>query len=268
MEKDKVMRIFQMSDIHLFANKDQTLLQLNTYDSFHAVLNSVTALLQKHKPDLIVLTGDLSQDSSSESYQYLIDSMQNFACEIAWLPGNHDVTITLNKTLGKSYFNPDRHLLKKNWQIILLDSHQDGKVAGFLDDVQLNFLRNNLQSCNKPALIMLHHHVLPVGSVWLDKLNLINSEQFLQIIDQFPQVKGVVCGHVHQASAQTRNNVLFTSTPSTSIQFKPLSDKFALDAEMPGFNVFDLYEDGRIRTIVSRIAYNADYLPDLNSIGY
>lgn len=266
--ESKAFRIFQVSDIHLFANHDDKLLQLNTFKSFYAVLNHLLASIIEQKPDLIVLSGDLSQDCSLESYQYILDSLKNIQCEIAWIPGNHDASATMQSVFTQSYLSSNRHIITDDWQIILLDSHQDGKVPGFLSDDEFDFLNRSLQTCNKFALIMLHHHVLPVGSAWLDKLNLLNSDEFLRMIDRFTQVKGVVSGHVHQASEQKRNDVLYITSPSTCVQFKPLSNNFAVDKLMPGFNVIDLFPDGHIQATSMRIPYDPAFLPDLNSTGY
>lgn len=267
MPKDFI-RILQISDIHLFASKDGELLRLNTFQSFLAVLELVKMTIQEHNPDLIVLTGDLSQDASPESYRHLVDQMQFFPGEIAWIAGNHDVTATMQFVLNQSRFNSSKHLLRKNWQIILLDSHQDGVVAGHLSPEELNFLHDQLHSNNHFALVMLHHPVLNTGTAWLDKIGLRNHDDFLQVIDQFSQVKGVICGHAHQEWMNTRNNVLYTITPSTSIQFKTNSPQFALDTLMPGFRILDLFDDGHLATSVRRIAYDARFIPDLSSTGY
>ncbi len=258
----------QISDIHLYADKNATLLNLKTSESFSTVLALAKKKLSQQKTDLIVMTGDLSQDDSLQSYQHLLDSMKDISCEIAWIPGNHDNIPVMRQLLGTSYFNPNKYFILNDWQIILLDSHHDGKVSGYLKEDQLNFLETRLSSCPNHTLIMLHHHVLPVGSVWLDKINLENSDQFLRIIDNFQHIKGVICGHVHQVSQQARDGVQFISAPSTSIQFKPLSDDFALDTVMPGFNVIELHEDGRIEHTIHRIPFDSIYVPDLTSKGY
>lgn len=266
--KKRIMKIFQISDMHLFAKKEHSLLKINTFESFVAVLDLVKLKLAEQKPDLIVLTGDLSQDNSTESYQHVINLMKNIPVDIAWIPGNHDQPIVLQKIFQNSYLNSKKHFLNQNWQLILLDSHQNKKVAGFLNSDQLDFLNNILQSNTEFALIMLHHHVFPLGAVWLDGSILENSSDFLSIIDQYSHVKGVICGHVHQTSKLIKNDVLFVSSPSTCIQFKPQSNQFALDTLMPGFNVIDLYEDGYIETTVHRIPFDAAYVPDLKSKGY
>jgi hypothetical protein len=50
----------------------------------------------------------------------------------------------------------------------------------------------------------------------------------------------VLSGHVHQESWREWHGIQFYSTPSTSVQFKPLSDHFALDEQAPGYRILQL----------------------------
>ena len=82
------LRVVQLSDFHLFADTDGKLLGLNTQFSLEAVLDRV----RREQPDmdLILATGDLSQDGSYESYQRLAKTLSGFRAPIYWLEGNHD----------------------------------------------------------------------------------------------------------------------------------------------------------------------------------
>ena len=56
------LRIVQLSDCHLFADESGKLLGLNTQFSLDKVLELVRR--EQPNPDLILATGDLSQDAS------------------------------------------------------------------------------------------------------------------------------------------------------------------------------------------------------------
>src|SRR5690348_2200281 len=117
------MRLIQISDIHLYADPSKTLLKLNTQQSFEAVVE-----LLKHdpqKPDLILLTGDLSQDNSEAAYQRVVEAFEKarFICPIYWIPGNHDDPEILSAVLSKSFFKEDKAIIAGNWLFVLLNSH-------------------------------------------------------------------------------------------------------------------------------------------------
>jgi Icc protein len=101
----------------------------------------------------------------------------------------------------------------------------------------------------------------------LQKHALANSAQLLELIDSHPQVKGVVCGHIHQDYARRRNSVLYLGSPSTCIQFHPSKNEFALDQCNPGYRWLELRSDGVILTGVKRVS-NKRYQVDFSSIGY
>lgn len=57
------------------------------------------------------------------------------------------------------------------------------------------------------------------------------------------------------------------ATPSTCIQFKPLSSYFALDALQPGYRLLELKPDGSMLTNVYRIP-GERFAPDAEASGY
>jgi Icc protein len=264
----QTINILQISDMHLFADKTRDLLGVVTYDSLHAVIKHATQTLSHYSPSLTVLSGDLSQDDSKEAYQHLLTVISHMPQPIAWMPGNHDQPKLMGQLFANSRLTNTKHFIMGDWQIILLDTHWPNHVGGKLSAEQLYFLDDSLRLNKQYALIFLHHHVLPLQTAWLDPHNLQNSSEFLAIIDKYEQIRGVVCGHVHQDSTIQRNGVIYISTPSTCIQFKPLSQEFLLDEQMPGYRYLHLAADGSLNTSLYRIEMDNRFLPDMHSKGY
>jgi len=127
-----------------------------------------------------------------------------------------------------------------------------GEDAGGLGPARLNGLRQALAvHSGQHVLVAMHHHPLPMGSRWLDGVALRDATEFWQIIDRHPNVRAVVCGHVHQEVDRERNQVRFLSTPSTCAQFLPGNEFFALDTRPPGLRWIELFADGRIQSEVA-----------------
>ena len=149
------------------------------------------------------------------------------------------------------------------WKVIMLDSTIVGKVPGRFSAEELVFLRKALESSqDSHVMVCLHHQPVPVGSHWLDQQIVANADQFFAVLDDFSNVRVVIWGHVHQIYEAERNGVRLMSVPSTCVQFKPLSQDFAVDKESPGYRWLDLYPDGRIDTGVSRVtgvSFEVDY---------
>ena len=96
----------------------------------------------------------------------------------------------------------------------------------------------------------------------MDQISLANTDAFWTVVDKHPQVKAVLCGHIHQELDIMHGRVRVLGTPSTCIQFKPNSDRFRLDGLSPGYRWLDLLDSGRIDTGVERVA--GFIPPDLN----
>ncbi len=261
------MRIIQISDLHLFADPKQKLLGLNTADSLRAVVDLVK---QTPKPiHLILLTGDLSQDNSPASYQHIIDQFKDFACPIYWTSGNHDAPDIIPTVFNRSVnFKEDKAIICGDWQFILLNSHYSKHVEGLLGRTELSRLDRYLtQNPDHHTMVFLHHPPVEINCEWLDPLMLKNANDLFDVVDQYTNVRGIFCGHIHQEFETQRQGVPIMSVPSTCIQFLPESECFAIDEKAPGYRWFDLLPNGSFKTGVERVKnFNLDF--DRKATGY
>ncbi|MDO9105178.1 MAG: 3',5'-cyclic-AMP phosphodiesterase [Methylovulum sp.] len=246
------LSILQLTDLHILANQDATLLGVNTAYYFDAVL--AAAFAQHRNFDLILLTGDLAQDPVVASYRHILDKLQALAIPCICLPGNHDDSALMQQVFNTGLISCRKQLILKGWQIISLDSQVPGSDGGYLHEAELTFLADCLCShAGQYTLVAVHHHCLKTDSLWMDKMMIENSEQFLAVASQHPQVKLVVNGHIHQIMDKAIAGVRVLGTPSTCFQFKPGSREFELDTTSPAYRYLQLHADGRIETDVFRL---------------
>jgi Icc protein len=257
--------VAQITDIHLFAEASQELLGLPTTYSFEAVIKQLKKL--RPQPDMLLLTGDLSQDGTAESYQRVASFLNPLQIPTYWLPGNHDQPLVMEQVLNHPPISAQKSFEAGGWQFLLLNSHEPGCVHGRLSPLELNWLDQQLKLAGeRPTLIALHHPPFRVSSDWLDTSTLQNPEDLFAVIDCYPQVEIVVFGHIHQEFDQSRRSVRYLGSPSTSIQFEPHSNKFSLDKRTPGFRLLNLYTDSTFKTQIQRVAYAHEM--DLAATGY
>jgi 3',5'-cyclic-AMP phosphodiesterase len=245
------LRIAQLTDSHLFGDPSQTMLGCATNQTFQRAISQLQALTPQ--PDLMLLTGDLSQDDSEASYENLHRAIAPLNIPTHWLPGNHDQNLeALFEILSEPPCSPEKAIQLGGWNILLLGTMLPQQVQGRLADEALAWLDEQLQAARDlPTLVALHHHPLPIGSAWMDAIGLENAGAFLALCDRHPQVKLVLHGHVHQAFEVERNGVRFLGCPSTSVQFEVEREVMAIDGERgPGFRILDLQPDGRFVTEV------------------
>ncbi|WP_317917795.1 3',5'-cyclic-AMP phosphodiesterase [Vibrio sp. MACH09] len=261
------VQLLQITDTHLFSDKNGCLLSVNTFDSFRAVVDEI--VLNKQSFDAILATGDISQDHSVESYQRFEQGIEPLEKPCFWLPGNHDFKPSMHSVIPSEQIRSENHFFAgEHWQVILLDSQVVGVPHGRLSETQLEFLDNKLsENPSLYSLVLLHHHPIPVGSAWLDQHTLTEAQDLWAILAKHSNVKALLSGHVHQDYDERHNGVRVITTPSTCVQFKPDSDDFALDALSPGWRMLNLFDDGRLETEVFRLQ-NGRFSPDFTSGGY
>lgn len=193
------MLIAQVSDIHASSENDHL-------QRFEQVLTWLAHL----QPDILVLTGDLTDGGWCEGDKQIAERLERQNYPSLVLPGNSD----------------DRHLMAMRWgsvgrsdtptqalhfshqagglRLIGLDSTvagQDyGSVNGHLEwlDKQLN------DAGNSPALLFMHHHVFESGIPTLDESMCRGIDSLETLIKNAPaRLLAIATGHVHRPVAGT-----------------------------------------------------------------
>ncbi len=232
--------------------------KINPEHSFQQVMSHIVRNFSG--ANAIIHTGDLAQVPVQETYARYLQYMQQLHIPHFQIPGNHD-----DAAFFPFYREQDQvHLLHcGNWGIVLLNSAVAGKVDGWISEQQLQQLDEILAAhAGLHMIIACHHHPFAMQSHWIDQHKLKNADHLMQVIAKYSNIKAVLCGHVHQDSCNHWNDIEFLSAPSTSVQFKPGSENFALDEQFPGYRVMHLKDNGEFSTEVIRV--QADQ-PQINS---
>lgn len=261
------LRVLQISDPHLFKDHDGKLLNVDTDSSFRGVVQHI--LQHEGGVDAVLATGDISQDGSAQAYQRFLDLARPLAPVVRGLPGNHDSNDTFYKVwelFGQAVTDID------HWRLVMLDSSIPGSSAGHIAPDQLALLRDAISTAgDRHLLVAVHHNPVPIGSLWLDSMMIDNGHELLAMLSQFPNVRGLIWGHVHQEFDTVYNfgsrQLRMLATPATCVQFTPRSSGFSLDSADPGYRRLELHDDGRIESTVVRVS-GLGIRPDMDSAGY
>ncbi len=261
---EEIATLIHLTDLHLFKDPRQKMVDISPFCTLETIIKHLNQT-KLGEPKYIILTGDISQDESQESYKLAQETLKKLNCPILATMGNHDFMPHFTETFG----NPTQLLEIANWRILLLNSHYPQHVEGRLVKNDLDFLKYNLEKHREyPTLIFMHHHILASQSKWLDLIDLKNKKLFLKIITSYQNIRAIICGHVHQESVTLFREIPFFSTPATSWQFALNCKNFKLDNLMPGYRWVKLFADGTIKSSVTRLPYCEQFIPNQACRGY
>jgi Icc protein len=268
IDNNRTVQVVQFTDTHFFSSAAGNLLGVDTCATFEQVRD----LADRHNanPDLYLLTGDLSQDETAESYRRFASAVSNLKAPAYFVPGNHDVEERMESQFlsGQLPLRDDTEIQVGAWQFILLNTHAPGSVYGQLSTDELARLENCLkQNEHMFTMVVMHHHPIDAGSPWMDEIGLRNRQDFHMVLNRYANVRAVLFGHIHQQFDAMHGNIRYMGTPSTCVQFKPNSEKFAVDLLPPGYRWLELHPDGSLQTDVRRVA-NLPAGLDAASLGY
>ncbi len=242
--------VAQITDCHLFSHSAGLHHGCNVYSN---LVNVLQRIKQLDRVDVIVFTGDLTQDHSEESYQLFVSAFETteITTPVYFLAGNHDEPELLELYLASKPFHQGNIIETTSWQILLVASKSE-TPAGFVSEQQFDKLNGEING-NKAQLLLMHHHPVNVG-FFIDRHGLKNKTRFHQFINEHSSIAAVGCGHVHQAltlpiTLPAKNVPLFTC-PATSIQFDKHSDTVAKNGQGPGFQCFTLKENRQLSSEV------------------
>ncbi|MEN7430581.1 metallophosphoesterase [Chromobacterium sp. TRC.1.1.SA] len=236
------MKVAQLTDLHLFADKRGRLLERDTHAALEAVLASVA-----REPGLeaVLLTGDVSQDESEASYHLAAEALAALEVPVHWIAGNHDDRAAMARVFaGYDFLRPLETLALGGWTFIGVDSCVAGQDGGRIGDAELVRLRQRLDGAGEgPAAVVLHHHPLAVGTPLLDDCMLAQASPFWQVATAADALKLVICGHVHGEHSIAYRGKTLEVGPATCFQWTRGACDIEID-DRRGYRLFDFAAGG------------------------
>ncbi len=248
---NKPLIVLQISDLHILAETEETLYGVNTEHSFQQLLKQAHTL--HGKVDLVLVTGDLAQHPCQASYHRIYKALEKYHTQTVCLPGNHDDLLLMNQLINGEQVNCRKQIQFNDWQIISLNSKKPASQAGYLSKNELDYLTEALdKQADLNTLIAVHHHPVPINSRWMDGMMIENSGDLFLLLKQHPQVKAIICGHIHQDFNFQKQGIQILGVPSSCFQFEPHCTQFTIDNKSSGYRLLKLYPNGLIQSNIYR----------------
>jgi len=253
------MLIAQLTDLHALPEGRKLDGIIDTNAMLSAAVNALRLLPQS--PDLVVLSGDLSEDGSAESYQALRDRLAPLEAPILPIAGNHDRRDALRNAFSDlGLFPPDGPL---HYSLdagplcfIALDTLEEGRGGGRLDRERLKWLEKTLHAAvRRETVIVMHHPPFASGIHWMDAAGFEGLGDFQNLIRGRTHVRSILCGHLHRSMSSAISGVPAIAAPSTCYQlhldFSPTAEP-QINLERPAY-CLHRWSDGLLVTHVQPV---------------
>ncbi|KWB20509.1 metallophosphatase [Burkholderia cepacia] len=214
--------IAQISDVHV---RPEGVLYQDVADS-NAMLARAIARLNAlmPRPDLVLLTGDLTDECAPEEYAMLRRLLAPLAIPFAVMPGNHDNRDNLRRAFADHPYLPTRGPLHFGLdvgavRVIALDTSVPNLHHGEIDHDDLEWLDTELHACvGRSTMVAMHYPPFDTGIPYLDLYGLRDIDGFTATLAAHAHVDRVIAGHVHRSMQTRLGNVPVVTCPSTVTQ--------------------------------------------------
>lgn len=227
------MKLIHISDIHLTEN-GHPIWGVNTLEHFCSAIQKIKSL---NGVDGIVVSGDLSDDGSRWTYEYIDRAFAEVGIPTFCCPGNHDNLDEFYQGYKSAFYKTCETFELCGWTFIMLNSVVASMSRGFFNPETLSRL---IQQNSGPIAIVLHHPPIEQEG-WLNRKLLENRNEFNEIIHQAVNVKIVLYGHTHYHTENVVNGIVYSSAPSIGFAFHPNLQKFEIAHGKEGFSLITFY---------------------------
>lgn len=159
------------------------------------------------KPDIVVITGDLTENGFSTKYNGAKNFVDRIECENKVLvPGNHD-----SKNAGYLHFEDlfENRFSSQNFRdvtVVGADSSQPDLNEGHIGRENYGWIKDAFSSENF-KVFAVHHHLVPIPLAGRENTVLVDAGDVLELLNRC-KVNLILCGHCHIPHVWHFNNML------------------------------------------------------------
>lgn len=262
------LRILHLSDTHLSGDGHLQYGLVDTLAALDRVLERAATLAAV---DVVVASGDLSDDGSPESYRLLAGRLEPWAAargaSVVYAIGNHDLPSGFEQVLGAR----EGVLSRDGFRIVTVDTTVARAGYGRVDGERLERLRDVLaEPSERGTVVVLHHPPVPPSTGLFETLRLIDPEPFIDVCTA-GDVRLILAGHYHHAlvaAAGPRNIpvVVAPAVANTTDVLWPADRERAVRGS--GFAALQLPVAGapRIHVIAAPDVHDGETVYDLDAV--
>jgi putative phosphoesterase len=181
------------------------------------VFMNAVAEINELQPDMIVLTGDLTENGYYVEYEQAVKYLKMFDAPLFAVPGNHDARNlgyqTFEELIGEKSW---KLTMDGNFTVIGIDSSSPDEAKGHVGTPQHMWLEHQLDECvinENFSIVALHHHVVPIPQTGRERNVLSDAGDILKTLTTH-EVDLILSGHKHVPNIWKLNNTVIVNAGS------------------------------------------------------
>lgn len=169
------------------------------------------------KPDLVVVTGDLTMFGFKDDYLLAKKYLSKIKAPLLVIPGNHDARYCGDEYFDHYFGYGDKQLELPGISIIGIDTSVPDLDEGHIGRGKLRTLIAKLEKMPKEKckIVAMHHHLIAVPKTGRERSTISDAGDVLEAFVK-AGVDIILCGHRHAPYSWLINNVAIVNAGSVS----------------------------------------------------
>lgn len=227
-KNDSVLKLVQLSDVHFDSESKDNGRRLYS-NSADLLQDAVDQINNIDNVDFVIFSGDSINRPSCSDLIKFIRIINNLKAPWYLSTGNHEISVgggltksqrlNIINTYNNRGFKSDKSYYsfspKKGYLIIVMDGVIDSRITanGFFPKKQLEWLNEQLDS-NPDSKVIIVQHFPVIEPIKSPTHRVLNSENYMDILNRHKNVIAVLSGHYHIAKIIKAENVVHASAPA------------------------------------------------------
>ena len=160
------------------------------------LMNRVIVELNEMEPDLVICTGDLTNEGYRQEYKSWLAYASKIEAPVHTIPGNHDARnvgyLHFEELIGERYWSTD----VRGVRIVGVDSSEPDINDGQIGRHRYDWIRDQFSIDAELKIFALHHHLIPVPGTGRERSVVNDAGDLLEVLIN-SGVNIVLSGHKH-----------------------------------------------------------------------
>src|SRR5437870_1304136 len=159
-------------------------------------MNRVIVEINELEPDVVVCTGDLTNEGYRQEYKNWVAYAERLSAPIFTVPGNHDARnvgyLHFEDLIGPRHWTTD----VQGVRIVGADSSEPDLNEGQIGRERYTWIRDQFEPPADVKVFAIHHHLIPVPGTGRERSTVMDAGDLLEVLVGCG-VNVVLSGHKH-----------------------------------------------------------------------